>query len=250
MTADSPITAVNASALIVGVGAIKGLGAAIARRFANGGYAVVLAGRNEHKLRETANELSANGGNVTYSVGDASNTEDAARFVAQAEALAPLAIAVQNAGSNNPAPFLQTDEIHFETHWREHTLSAFQLAQAVLPGMLMRSGGSLIFTGASASLRGKAHFASFSAAKAGMRMLSQSLAREFGPKGIHVASVVIDGGIEGDRLLARHPHLKQDRGADGMLNIDAIAEAYWLLHHQHRSAWTLEMDLRPWSETF
>lgn len=247
-----PVTAraAQASVLIAGVGSPRGLGAAIARRFAKGGYAVALAGRNEDKLRETVKALSDNGANVVWSLGDASCVEDARRFVAEAEALAPLAMAVQNAGSNNPAPFLETNEAHFEAHWREHALSAYQLAQAVLPPMLSRGSGTLVFTGASASLRGKAHFASFAAAKAGMRMLSQSLAREFGKEGIHVASVVIDGGIEGDRLLGRRPHLKEDHGPDGLLNIEAIAEAYWVLHHQHRSAWTLEMDLRPWAEVF
>lgn len=246
----SPVAPRNASVLIVGVGSGRGLGAAIARRFSKGGYAVALAGRNEGKLRDTARALADVGANVTCAIGDASRAEDAARSVSQAEALAPLAVAVQNAGSNNPAPFLETDESHFDAHWREHTLSAFQLAKAALPGMIDQHTGTLIFTGASASLRGKAHFASFAAAKAGMRMLSQSLAREFGKKGIHVASVVIDGGIEGDRLLGRYPHLGQDRGPDGLLDIDAIAEAYWVLHRQHRSTWTLELGLRPWSENF
>lgn len=240
----------KASVLIVGVGSAQGLGAAIARRFARGGYAVMLAGRNEAKIRVTAQELAASGASVAFSIGDASSAEDVARFVAEAEALAPLSMAVQNAGANNPAPFLDTDEKHFEAHWREHTLSAFQLAQAALPLLLRRGTGTLTFTGASGSLRGRAHFGSFAAAKAGMRMLAQSLAREFGKQGIHVAHVVIDGVIEGERMLSRLPHLKEDRGPDGMLNIDAIADAYWLLHHQSRSAWTLEMDLRPWAENF
>ncbi len=113
-----------------------------------------------------------------------------------------------------------------------------------------RGQGSLIFTGASGSLRGKANFAPFAAAKAAVRNLAQSLAREFGPQGIHVGHVVVDGGIAGERLLTGRPGLAQERGPDGMLDIDAIAEAYWMLHHQHRSAWTLELDLRPWSESF
>ncbi|SUA57098.1 Uncharacterized oxidoreductase SAV2478 [Oligella ureolytica] len=232
-TSNSP----DASALIVSVGATQGVCAAI-------------AGRNEEKLCVTAQELAASGAKVAVIVGDASRAEDAARFVAQAEALPPMAIAVQNAASNVPAPFFDTDEAHFKLHWREHTLSAFQLAQASLPPILERGTGTLIFTGASASLRGKVHFASFAAAKAGMRMLSQSLAHEYGKQGIHVASVVIDGMIKGERALSRLPDLKQDLGPDGMLNIEAIAEAYWVLHHQQRSAWTLEMDLRPWAENF
>ena len=240
----------NGSLLVVGVGASHGLGAAIARRFGAGGYPVAIAGRNAEKLEATAAELKTAGVEVASIVGDASSAADARRFVAAAQTLAPLAIAVHNAGSNRPAPFLQIAEADFEAHWREHVLGGFQVAQAALPALLDRDGGSLFFTGASGSLRGKANFAPFASAKAGLRNLAQSIAREFGPQGIHVGHVVIDGGIEGDRLLSRRPQLRDERGPDGLLNIDAIAEAYWVLHHQHRSAWTLELDLRPWAETF
>jgi NAD(P)-dependent dehydrogenase (short-subunit alcohol dehydrogenase family) len=110
--------------------------------------------------------------------------------------------------------------------------------------------GSVIFTGATASLRGKPPFTAFASAKAGLRSLAQSMAREFGPLGIHVAHVVIDGGIDGEKLNTAVPQLRIERGADGLLNIDAIAEAYWHLHGQHRSAWTHELDLRPFKERF
>jgi NAD(P)-dependent dehydrogenase (short-subunit alcohol dehydrogenase family) len=240
----------HGSVLVVGVGASQGLGAAIARRFAEGGYPVAIAGRNEAKLAETHSELQASGATVTAVVGDGSRAEDTRRFVAAAEALAPLAVAVHNAGSNRPSPFLKLTEAEFESHWREHALGGFQLAQAALPVLLGHGGGTLIFTGASGSLRGKARFAPFAAAKAALRATSQSIAREFGPQGIHAAHVVVDGGIEGERLLSRAPQLKDERGPDGMPGIAAIADAYWLLHHQHRSAWTQELDLRPWSESF
>jgi NAD(P)-dependent dehydrogenase (short-subunit alcohol dehydrogenase family) len=238
------------SVLVAGVGALEGLGAAIARRFGREGYPVLIAGRNEEKLRATEAALKAEGLTVAAAVGDVSKAEDARRFVAEAQKLGPLAVAVQNAGSNRPSPFLKLTEAEFEAHWREHALGAFQVAQAALPVLLARGEGSLFFTGASGSLRGKANFAPFAAAKAALRNLSQSLAREFGPQGIHVGHVVVDGGIEGERLLTRMPQLKDQRGPDGMLNIDAIAEAYWAMHTQHRSAWTLELDVRPWAETF
>jgi NAD(P)-dependent dehydrogenase (short-subunit alcohol dehydrogenase family) len=238
------------SVLVVGVGSIQGLGAAIARRFAEGGYPVVIAGRNEAKLTATLDELRGSGAQISAVVGDASLARDAVRFVQAAEALAPLTVAIHNAGSNRPSPFLKLTEESFEGHWREHALGGFQLAQAALPALLSHGGGSLMFTGASGSLRGKARFAPFAAAKAALRATAQSIAREFGPQGVHVAHVVIDGGIDGERLLSVAPDLKAQRGPDGMLNIDAIADAYWLLHHQHRSAWTLELDLRPWSESF
>ena len=238
------------SVLVVGVGASQGLGAAIARRFAAGGHPVTVAGRNTEKLAVTTAELKAAGAEVASVVGDASKAEDAARFVAAAEGLAPLALAVHNAGSNRPTPFLKLSEESFEQHWREHALGAFQLAQAALPALLSHGGGSLFFTGASGSLRGKANFAPFASAKAALRNLAQSIAREFGPQNIHVGHVVVDGGILGERLLTFRPGLAQERGPDGMLDIDAIAEAYWFLHHQHRSAWTLELDVRPWAESF
>jgi NAD(P)-dependent dehydrogenase (short-subunit alcohol dehydrogenase family) len=242
--------AAQSSVLIVGVGAWQGLGAAIARRFARGGHPVVIAGRNAEMLAATAREFERSGAKAAQVVGDAANGADAKRFVAEAQRLAPLAVAVHNAGSNEPTPFLELSEERFTQHWREHALGGFQLAQAALPVLLQQGGGSLFFTGASASLRGKAHFAPFASAKAALRNLAQSIAREYGPRNIHVGHVVVDGGIEGARLLSRAPQLKEQRGEDGLLHPDAIAEAFWYLHHQHRSAWTLELDLRPWSESF
>lgn len=236
--------------LVVGVGASRGLGAAIARRFAAGGYPVAIAGRSEDKLAVTLAELKASGATAAAIVGDAALAADAGRFVAAAGRLAPLAVAVHNAGGNRPAPFLQVTAEDYEQHWREHALGGFHLAQAAIPVLLARGGGSLIFTGASGSLRGSARFAPFAAAKAAVRNTAQSIAREFGPQGLHVGHVIVDGGIEGDRLLSRMPGLKSERGPDGLLDPDAIAEAYWTLHHQHRSAWTLELDVRPWSEKF
>jgi len=238
------------SVLVVGVGASRGLGAAIARRFAKGGHPVVIAGRNAEKLAKVEQEIRASGAKVVVVTGDAASPADAKRFVAAAEVLAPLAVAVHNAGSNEPTPFLKITEEQFTRHWREHVLGGFSVAQAAIPALLKNGGGSLFFTGASGSLRGKANFAPFASAKAALRNLAQSIAREFGPQNIHVGHVVVDGGIEGDRLLSRMPQLKDQRGPDGMLNVDAIAESYWFMHHQQRSAWTLDLDVRPWAENF
>ena len=242
--------AVQGSVLVVGVGASQGLGAAIARRFAAGGFPVAVAGRNAEKLAATAAQLKASGAKVESIVGDATMAKDVAGFVAAAQQLAPLALAVHNAGGNRPAPFLKVRAEDFEQHWREHAMGAFHLAQAALPALTDRGGGSLFFTGASGSLRGSANFAPFAAAKGALRNLAQSIAREYGPQNVHVGHVVVDGGILGERLLTVRPGLAQERGPDGMLDIDAIAEAYWFLHHQQRSAWTLELDLRPWAERF
>jgi NAD(P)-dependent dehydrogenase (short-subunit alcohol dehydrogenase family) len=236
--------------LVSGVGSSSGLGAAIARRFAKGGYPVVIAGRSEEKLQSTLTELVAEGATAKMQLLDVGDVKSVVKVIEETESEGSIEMAVHNAGGNNPAPFLEVTQDSFTTHWREHTLGAFLLAQTVLPYFLERKRGTLIFTGASGSLRGKAKFSPFSAAKGGVRNLAQSLSREFGPQNIHVGHVVVDGGIDGERLNRRAPKLKAERGVDGMLNIDAIAEAYWMLHHQHRSAWTLELDLRPWSENF
>src|SRR4029079_17402771 len=216
----------------VGVGASRGSGAAIARRFWRAGHPVVIAGRNIEKFEKTAKEMKDAGAKAAFVTGEASNADDAKRFVAEAETLAPLAVAIHNAGGNEPAPFLHVSEERFTRHWREHALGGFQLAQAAIPVLVQHGGGSLFFTGASGSLRGKANFAPFASAKAAVRNLAQSIAREFGPQGVHVGHVVVDGGIAGERLLTFRPSLKDERGPDGMLDIAAIAEAYWFLHHQ------------------
>ena len=238
------------SVLILGVGAPQGLGAATARVFAAAGHPVVIAGRNEVKLRQAAQSIAAVGPAPRVEVGDVTNSADVTRFAAAAEALAPLHVAVQNAGGNKPLPFLKVTPEVFEEHWRAHALAGFLLGQAVIPNMLRRKMGTIIFTGATGSLRGATNFSPFAAAKAALRMVAQSLAREFGQHGIHVAHVVIDGVIEGDRALGSMPGIKERFGADGMLHPDKIAEMYLVLHRQHRSAWTHELDVRPWSEKF
>ena len=238
------------TALVVGVGATEGLGAAAARRFAREGLHVVVAGRTAQKVQRVAEEICASGGSAEAVVGDAGSESDAIRFVETAEAKGPLALVLQNSGSNRQDAFVDLATADFEAIWREHCLAGFLTGRETARRMVPRGRGTILFTGASGSLRGKAFFAAFAAAKAGLRAVSQSMAREFGPRGIHVAHVIIDGGISGYRLKSRVPDLVEKRGPDGLLSIDAIAETYWQLHLQHRSAWTLEQDLRPWSENF
>jgi NAD(P)-dependent dehydrogenase (short-subunit alcohol dehydrogenase family) len=238
------------SVLILGVGSPRGLGAATARVFAAAGFSVVIAGRNHDKLRQAAESIAAVGRAPRIEVGDVANAGDVARFVAAAESLAPLQVAVQNAGGNSRSPFLEVSPEVFEEHWRAHAFAGFLLAQAVLPNMLTRKAGTIIFTGATGSLRGSANFAPFAAAKAALRMTAQSVAREFGPQGIHVAHVIVDGVIDGDRARSLFPGVEARFGEDGMPHPDEIAKMYLVLHRQQRSAWTHELDLRPWSEKF
>jgi NAD(P)-dependent dehydrogenase (short-subunit alcohol dehydrogenase family) len=238
------------TALIVGVGASEGVGAATARRFAREGFHVVIVGRTPAKVEKVATEIRAAGATAEALVGDASQEADAARFVATADAQGTLLVAVHNAGSNRRDSILELQRPDFEQLWREHCLGGFLIGREAGRRMVPRGAGSIFFTGASGSLRGKAGFAAFAAAKAGLRAVSQSMARELGPKGIHVAHVIVDGGIGGARLLGRAPQLRDERGPDGLLSYEAIADTYWQLHAQHRSAWTQEIDLRPWVESF
>lgn len=238
------------SALVVGVGASQGLGAASARRFAREGLHVVVAGRTAGKVEKAAEEIRKAGGSAQAVVGNGSSEADAIRFVEAAEATGPLVLALHNAGSNRKDAFVDLAIDDFAALWREHTLGGFLTGRECAKRMLPRGRGTILFTGASGSLRGTAGFAAFGAAKAGLRSVAQSMARELGPQGIHVAHVIIDGIIAGDRMRARMPDLEQEKGEDGLLSIDAIAEAYWQLHIQQRSAWTLEQDLRPWVEKF
>jgi NAD(P)-dependent dehydrogenase (short-subunit alcohol dehydrogenase family) len=146
-------------------------------------------------------------------------------------------------------PLLEMDDAFFEDTWRLVCFGGFLFGREAARRMLP-AGGTLIFTGATASVRARPPFTAFASAKAALRALAHGMAREFGPQGLHVGHVVIDGGIDGDQINKRFPQLKERAGEDGLLGIDAIADAYWALHVQQRSAWTLELDLRPYKESF
>jgi NAD(P)-dependent dehydrogenase (short-subunit alcohol dehydrogenase family) len=237
------------SAVIVGVGPPRGLGAAIARRFAHEGFRVTIMGRSTEKVNASLDELREAGAAAQAVVGDVTDETLVRRVVTQADVPdAPVEAAVFNAGGNWPKSFLDMDAAFVEGMWRVNALAGFTFAKAAIEAMLPRKRGVLIFTGASASLRGRANFGGFASAKAALRALAQSAAREFGPQGIHVAHVIIDGAIDGDRINTFLPQLKAQRGEDGLLDPDAIAENYWRLFQQPRSAWTHEIDLRPWVE--
>jgi NAD(P)-dependent dehydrogenase (short-subunit alcohol dehydrogenase family) len=238
------------SAVVVGVGPPRGLGAAIARRFAREKLRVTIMGRSAEKLEASAAELRASGASFEAVVGDVTDEALVRATVAKAEAEAPLEAAIFNAGGNWPQGFLQMDREFLEGMWRTNALAGFFFAKAAIETMLPRQRGTLIFTGATASLRGRANFGGFASAKAALRALAQSAAREFGPQGIHVAQVIVDGAIDGDRINTFIPGLKDARGPDGLLDPDAIAETFWALHVQQRSAWTHELDVRPWSESW
>jgi NAD(P)-dependent dehydrogenase (short-subunit alcohol dehydrogenase family) len=240
------------AAVVVGVGAAAGLGAALCRRFAREGLEVFAAGRTREKLESVAEEIRAAGGSATPVVVDATAADDVRRlFDAVAErAGAPPQLVVYNAGNNRFRPLLEMDDAFFEDLWRLCCFGGFLVGREAAARMLPAGRGTLLFTGATASLRARPPFTAFASAKAALRALAHGMAREFGSQGLHVAHVIIDGGIDGDQLNLRFPQFKEQKGEDGLLRPEAIADAYWALHVQDRTAWTLELDLRPYKEPF
>jgi NAD(P)-dependent dehydrogenase (short-subunit alcohol dehydrogenase family) len=231
---------------ILGVG--PGLGAAIARRFAAEGFAVGLMARKTASVAPVRQALEAAGHQATAIEVDATNARSVAGGFAQLSGTfgAPE-VFVYNAGAFVMGGVLEITPEQFEQTWRANCLGGFLGAQQALPAMLKRGRGTVLLTGATASLRGSARFACLAVGKFGLRALAQSMAREFGPQGIHVAHVVVDGQIGNPRTRAR---FSADRPEASFLAPDAIAESYWRLHAQDPSAWTLELDLRPAVEKF
>lgn len=230
---------------IVGVG--PGLGAALAERFALEGHAVALLARSAGHREPIIERIRAGGGSAHGFDCDVREPESVAAAFAQVRAaLGDPEVLVYNAGLFAVGGLLELSSVDFENAWRVNCFGGFLTAREVAPAMLGRSRGTLLFTGATAGLRGGAGFAGLAVGKFGLRALAQSLAREFGPKGIHVAHVVIDGRIDSPAARQRSP----ERSADSFLEPAAIADAYWRLHTQPRSAWTQEQDLRPNVEHF
>jgi NAD(P)-dependent dehydrogenase (short-subunit alcohol dehydrogenase family) len=238
-------------AIVAGVGSTRGLGAALARCFAGKGLHVFLVGRTIAKLEEVAGHIQGMGGSATPIAVDLTVEEDVARLFDLVRARnAALDITAYNVGNNIAAPFFETGASTFTTLWRQNCLGAFLFSQQALRLMQEQGKGTMFFTGATASLRARPPFTAFASAKAGLRALAQGLAREFGPHGIHIVHTVIDGVINGDYARDRFPDYVKAKGEGGLLEPDAIARTYWAVHEQHPSAWTHELDLRPFKEPF
>ena len=242
------------TAVVAGVGAERGLGAELCRSFAAKGYHVLVAGRTPEKIAQVADTICETGGSAESVTADTTREDDVIRLFDRAmspgDGREAADVVIFNAGNNRRIDFRELSAEQFEQFWRIGCFGGFLVGREAARRLAPLGRGTIIFTGASASLRGKPGFAHFAAAKAGLRMIAQSMAREYGPLGIHVAHVVIDGGINGDRLLSRAPTLSKELAEDGLLGIEAIAETYWNIHRQQRSAWTQEVDLRPFKETF
>ena len=243
------------SALIMGVGPEQGLGAALCKRFAREGIQIFVCGRTTDKVEHIAELINSNGGQGVPITANVTDEADVNAMIDRVRVSnLPLELAIYNAGNNRPDPFLEVTPEIFESMWRVLCLGGFLTSQAVLRLMLEQGDAaprrSLLFTGASGSLRGRANFSAFAAGKGALRLMVQSLAREFGRQEIHVAHVIIDGAINGDKVVKGYPDYVAGLGKDGLLDIHAIAETFWTLHNQQRSAWTQEIDLRPFKENF
>lgn len=240
----------SGTAVVVGVGSETGLGAALARRFASEGLRVILAGRTAKSLKSIAAAITDAGGVALLRVTDASREKDVIALFDKAAADGDLRLVAYNVGNNVMTPLLQTEAAVFESMWRQNALGGFLVGREAVRRMLPRGEGTILFTGATASLRARPPFTAFASAKAALRAVAQGLAREFGPHGLHVAHVVIDGVIEGDYARSNFPDFVRAKGAEGLLKVDAIADSFWAVHRQPKSAWTHEFDLRPFKESF
>ena len=237
--------------LVVGVG--DGLGSALARAFAAEGLAVCMTRRARHldALEGLAKEISAAGGEAhAFGVDARSEEEMVALFEKIEREIGPLEVAVYNIGANVRFGIAETTTRVFTKVWEMACFGGFLAGREAAKAMVPRGRGAILFTGATASVRGREGFAAFAAAKAGLRALAQSLARELGPQGVHVAHVVVDGAIDGTFIRSNRDDVDDLLARDEILKPDAIAEAFVWLARQPRSAWTHELDLRPWKEAW
>ncbi len=237
---------------ILVVGAGDHTGAAIARRFAQGGCIACISRRHGDKLAPLAEQIRTSGREVHSFGSDARREDQVIALIDKIEReIAPLEVCVYNVGGNVRFPLGETTSRVYFKVWEMCAFGAFLVGREAAKHMVPRRRGTILFTGATASLRGAAGYAAFAGGKHAKRALAQSMARELGPLGIHVAHIVIDGAIDTAFIRENRPEIYNERKeADGLLDPEAIAEAFWQIHSQPRSAWTFETDLRPWSETW
>jgi NAD(P)-dependent dehydrogenase (short-subunit alcohol dehydrogenase family) len=236
---------------IIVVGAGDALGGAIAKRFAREGYAAVIVRRHADQLEDLAQAIRDAGGEAHPFGVDARKEEEMIALFDRVEAeIAPVEVCVFNIGANVRFPIAETTARVYFKVWEMAAFAGFLAGREAAKRMTPRGRGTILFTGATASVRGATGFSAFAGAKHALRALAQSMARELGPKGVHVAHTIIDGAIDTQWIAENFPERYKLKAEDGILNPDHIADAYWGLHAQPRDAWTHELDLRPWMESF
>jgi NAD(P)-dependent dehydrogenase (short-subunit alcohol dehydrogenase family) len=253
MKSGADANSMKAVALVIGAG--DATGGAVARRFARGGYTVCATRRSPDKLQPLLERIEAEGGRAHGFASDARKEDQVTALVEQIEStIGPIEVLVFNIGANASSSILDETARRYFKIWEMACMAGFLNGREAARRMVAREGeghkGTIIFTGATASMRGSANFAAFAGAKHALRALAQSMARELGPRGIHVAHVIIDGAIDTAFIRDTFPERYALKERDGILDPDHIAEAYWMLHRQPRDTWTHELDLRPWIEKF
>ncbi len=233
------------------IGAGDATGGAIARRFAREGYIACVTRRSADKLAPLVEQIKADGGEAHGFASDARKEDEMVALVERIERdIAPIEVAVFNIGANVRFSITETTARVYHKVWEMACFGGFLMGREAARVMLPRGRGTIIFTGATASLRGREGFAAFAGAKHALRALAQSMARELGPKGIHVAHPVIDGAIDTEFIRSNFPERYAMKEQHGIVNPDSIAQLYWQLHTQTRDAWTFETELRPWMESW
>ena len=235
-------------AVIIGVGPEAGLGARLCERFASLGLHVFVAGRTQAQIDRVARTIAVNGGSATAIVTDTTDEKAVIALFDAAEVGGPIDLAIYNAGNNTPGKIVDMTADYFERAWRVGCFGGFLFGREAVKRMLPQKRGTLLFTGASASLRGRANFGAFNSSKGALRNLAQAMAKEYGADYIHVGHVVIDGAIGGEKIIKGLPQYAERLGEEGMINLDGIVDAYQYLYKQPRTAWTFEADVRTSQE--
>ena len=241
MTATKPV------AIVLGVGPEHGLGGALAKRFAERGMHVLLGGRTAANLDALAARIEAAGGRATACATDATDAAAVATLFDAASKAGSVQLAIYNAGNNFPGRIRDMDAGYFEKCWRVGCFGGFLFGREAVRRM---ASGSVLYTGASASLRGRANFGAFNAAKGALRNFAQALAKEAATDGIHVGHVVVDGAIAGEKILRGLPQVAERLGPGGMVGLDGIVAAFEFLHDQPPNAWSFEVDVRTSQENW
>lgn len=234
------------NAIVIGVGPDRGLGAQLCRRFAAEGLEVLVAGRTQSSLDAVVADIVAAGGRARAVVADATREADIVALFDQAGDA--LDLAIYNAGNNTPGKIIDMGADYFEQAWRVVCFGGFLFGREAVRRMVPKGAGTLLFTGASASLRGRSNFGAFNSSKAALRTLAQAMAKEYGPDGIHVGHVVVDGAIAGEKIFTRFPGAAER--VDSLVGIEGIVEAFAFLHRQPRNAWSFEVDVRTHKEAW
>ena len=234
------------SAIVIGVGPDRGLGAQLCRRLAAEDLHVLVAGRSQDKLDSVVEAIRKDGGSAEAVVADATSESDTQALFDRAGD--SLGLAIYNVGNNTPGRIAEMEAKYFEQSWRVCCFGGFLFGREAVRKMQPLGGGTLLFTGASASLRGRAHFGAFNSSKAALRTLAQAMAKEYAADGIHVGHVVVDGAIGGEKIMNLLPEYAEKLGEEGMISIEGIVDGYVFLYRQARRAWTFEIDVRTSKE--